>query len=469
MATIPQPSLFSWTQLDTASDLDRLRLVLAALPDEGLVCFLEEHRGRGRDDYPVRPMWNAVIAGIVFQHPSAAALIRELWRNGELRQLCGFDPLAGMAAAPTEDAFGRFLALLVEHRQRLVKIFHGLFDQLAHELPDLGQRLAVDSKGLRSAGRPVRDAQQQRDPDGRRDLDADWGTKTYKGQRADGTAWDKVIRWFGYKLHLVVDSTHELPLGFKLTKASTGDSSELLPLVAELKQPHASVAERAEELAADKAYAAAANKAHLYDDYGIKPIIDHRQLWKEAPGQPRSLCGDRVDVFLYDELGRIYCQCPAEQRGADEVRALAFVGFDHDRQTRKYRCPAAYYGCTCQGRAECDRLAPTGVGDHGRILRVPLETDRRIFTPIARHTRTWETAYDRRTAVERVNSGLDRVLGFEEHFIRGQAKMATRVTLALIVMLAMALMAHAGQPGRADALADRTRPSRRMSLVAIRR
>jgi hypothetical protein len=31
------------------------------------------------------------------------------------------------------------------------------------------------------------------------------------------------------------------------------------------------------------------------------------------------------------------------------------------------------------------------------------------------------------------------VLGFEEHFIRGKVKMETRVTLALVVMLAMAL------------------------------
>ncbi len=51
-----------------------------------------ERRGR-RDDYPLRAIWNAVIAGIVYQHPSIASLLRELRRNGELRNLCGFDPL----------------------------------------------------------------------------------------------------------------------------------------------------------------------------------------------------------------------------------------------------------------------------------------------------------------------------------------------------------------------------------------
>jgi len=93
VATIPQPQLFQWHEIDTASDLDRLKLVLVALSlvDESLVSYLEAKRGKGRDDYPIRPMWNALIAGIVFQHPTGESLRRELRRNAELRQLCGFD------------------------------------------------------------------------------------------------------------------------------------------------------------------------------------------------------------------------------------------------------------------------------------------------------------------------------------------------------------------------------------------
>ena len=40
--------------------------------------------------------------------------------------------------------------------------------------------------------------------------------------------------------------------------------------------------------------------------------------------------------------------------------------------------------------------------------------------------------------MERVNSRIDRVLGFEQHFIRGMAKMEMRVTLALVILLTMA-------------------------------
>jgi hypothetical protein len=151
MAIIPQPFLFSWKEIDEASDLDRLRLVLGALPDEALVSFLEQRRGRGRDDYPIRPMWNAVIAGIIFQHPSAAALLRELRRNGELRQLCGFNPFGGEKSAPSDDAMERFLKLIVEHAEMLTDIFHQLIDELKRELPDWGAKTAVDSKAIPSS------------------------------------------------------------------------------------------------------------------------------------------------------------------------------------------------------------------------------------------------------------------------------------------------------------------------------
>jgi hypothetical protein len=38
-------------------------------------------------------MWNALLAGIVFQHESLESLLRELARNPSLMDACGFDPL----------------------------------------------------------------------------------------------------------------------------------------------------------------------------------------------------------------------------------------------------------------------------------------------------------------------------------------------------------------------------------------
>ena len=47
--------------------------------------------------------------------------------------------------------------------------------------------------------------------------------------------------------------------------------------------------------------------------------------------------------------------------------------------------------------------------------------------------------YKRRTAIERVNSRIDQVYGFEHHFIRGKKKMRLRLGLGLLVMLGTAV------------------------------
>ena len=172
MAIIPQRSLFSWKEVDVASDLDRLRLVLGVLPDEGLVSKLEKERGKGRDDYPVRPVWNAVIAGVVYNHLSIASLRRELLRNGELRDLCGFDPVLGATAVPTDDAFSRFLALLLEQQEELGGMFHPIVEELKKVLPDLGKKQAADSKAIASFGKPVKDEEKRKEEDRRRDAAA---------------------------------------------------------------------------------------------------------------------------------------------------------------------------------------------------------------------------------------------------------------------------------------------------------
>ena len=58
-----------------------------------MIAPLEAKRGLSRDDYPAIPMWNAIIAGVVFQHESIELLPRELSRNPSFLQACGFNIL----------------------------------------------------------------------------------------------------------------------------------------------------------------------------------------------------------------------------------------------------------------------------------------------------------------------------------------------------------------------------------------
>jgi len=437
MAIIHQPDLFSWEHVDAASDLDRLHMLLQALPDEDLMRTLEDERKGRRDDYPLRAVWNSVLAGIVFQHEGIQSLRRELQRNAQLRQVCGFDVFRGAKGVPPEWVYTRFLRKLFAHQAGIDRMLDALVDRLEELLPDLGRRLAVDSKAIQSHGKPLREQVDAAKADGRRDRDADWGVKTYKGVRKDGTAWEKTKRWFGYKLHLVVDAQYELPLGYAVTQASANDSPYLLPLVESLGERHPELVQQAEYLSGDKGYDSQENNKELWDDYAIRPVIDIRATWKEEPELPRPLYPERVDTIFYTEQGQILCRCRDDApKESGNYAPMAYQGFEQDRMTLKYRCPAKAHGIACSQQDLCNQGRQPA---HGRIVRVPLDTNRRTFAPLARDSKAWKREYKHRTAVERVNSRLDVSFGFERHYIRGIKKMKVRAGLALLVMLAMAV------------------------------
>ncbi len=89
-------------------------------------------RKNGRDDFPVRAMWNSVLAGIVFQHISAESLRRELSRNAQLRYMCGFYGI-GKKAIPAEWVYTRFLKKLIKHLEEIEEMFKVLVEELRIE------------------------------------------------------------------------------------------------------------------------------------------------------------------------------------------------------------------------------------------------------------------------------------------------------------------------------------------------
>lgn len=422
MAIIPQKQLFRWNEVEELGDLERLKLVIDYLPDEELMQALEDERGNGRNDYPVRVVWNSMLAGIVFQHKTTESLRRELMRNGQLRQICGFDITLGVEGVPSASAYTRFLCNLMKHEKEVDGIFNSLVRMLCDELPGFGEVLAIDGKALESYARPRR-AESEKPYDGRRDIDANFGVKTYKGKNKDGSVWEKTMSWFGYKLHLIVDAVYELPVAFRVTQASRSEIKEARTLVDEMALRLPEIVDRCMYLTGDKGYDDTKMTTKLWDEYRIKPVIDIRNAWRD--GEETKLVTGRENV-VYDYKGTVYCYSPEDYRRREMVPG----GFEKDRDALKHLCPAKYYGVECRGKDAC----PVKSG-----VRIPLHEDRRVFTPVARPSAKWKKIYDKRTAVERVNSRIDRVFGFEDHCIRGLRKMNLRCSLALVTMLAMAL------------------------------
>ncbi len=485
MTTGETKLLFSWDDVDSLPDMRRLRLVLDHLPDDPVIEALRARRGRGRDDYPVEAMWRALVAGVVFQHASMESLLRELGRNPGLLSLCGFNPLprrgkpcrevrphpgTGAAtvvefpsparpAVPNAWNFSRFLES-VEAVEADTGCVTGMIDTLRgglkEALPDFGGHLGYDGKaiGSHSTGRTNRETGRTSDPE------ADWGKHETRGVDAKtGKAWTKVKSWFGYRLHLIADTRYEIPVALEVTKASASEPVVLSEMVRELLGKDRGLADRCSDFSADRGLDSAKLKAALWDDHGIRPLIDTRAMWREEKAEPgydpskpilRPLYPERVDTVVHSEKGEVVCRCPK----TGEQRPMAFQGFEADRGTLKYRCPAAAYDLHCQGRAICHKRAGCAAGDYGRIVRIDLnKVDRRIFTPTPHGSPSWRRGYKRRAALERINARLDNDFGFERHYIRGHAAMKTRVGLALAIVMALAL-GHVleGRPGQMRSL-----------------
>jgi hypothetical protein len=436
MAIIPQPSLFSWKEVEATDDLTRFARVRDVLPDEPLMRTLEAERKGKHDEYPLRAVWNGLIASVIFGHESIASFLRELGRNGELRDACGFHSMHAETAVPGEHVYSRFFSKLLRHLPLVEQMFDEMVEQALSVLPGFGRDLAVDGKAIHTRGR--------------NDPDASLGVKTYD-EEEEGTAYQKLKKWFGYKLHLVVDANYELPVAWELTGAAVGESPRLMPLIESLERKHPTLLEQTETLAADRGYDDGSDKQTLHDIYGIAPLMDSRDL---HGGKMQPLDPAHHDTIYYSPTGDVCCRVdPFEPDDHKAFASMQFMGFEKDRQTLKFRCPAAAFGLECRNSEACRCRLWVREGDYGRVVRVPLARDRRVFMPIHRHSQTFEKAYRKRTAIERVNSRIDQVYGFERHFIRGKKKMQLRVGLALIVMLATAVAwVKASKPQRIRSL-----------------
>lgn len=131
-------------------------------------------------------------------------------------------------------------------------MIHQMFDDLVRAattlLPTLGQALAFGGKVYPSysTGRMNRRTGQALDPrccPRRQDL-----PRRPRGR----PPWQKVMRWFGYPLHLVVDSHHGLPVAYEVLKADASEVTRLLPMVVGLKEKRPEALARTERFTTDR-------------------------------------------------------------------------------------------------------------------------------------------------------------------------------------------------------------------------
>jgi len=420
--------LFAWDALEDSPSLRSLRAFLESIPDHQLLEALRDARGKGRDDYPVEVLWGTLVLAIALRHVSIDACLEELRRNPALRVLIGIDR---EDKVPGPDNMSRFLATLGEapHLAHLRRIFDTQVGRLGAVIGDFGADTAGDSTGLsgRAASseklRAAEDKQGLPQPSG--------GRKEYKDDDGNVT---KVVEWFGYKLHLLVDVRHEVALAYHITDTKAGDNERIAELVGQARGnlPPG----RIKTLAYDKAGDDGAVHEFLHEE-GIKPLIQNRNFKLEEP--EKVLGGSTPLNIVYDQAGTVYCY---DCTGPTPVRhPMAYIGHERGRGTLKYRCPARHGDWDCPSDARCNRER-----SYGLTVRVKQEIDLRRFPSIPRATKQFERLYKGRTAVERVNGRLKVFWGIDDGQVYGSRRFHAHVGAVMVVHLAFAtLLARAAR------------------------
>ncbi len=413
-----QQPLFAWEALEDSPSLQTLRAVLEALPDAPLLAALHTWRGKGRDDYAVATLWGTLLLTILLRHSSIEACLGELQRNAALRRLIGIESEAGV---PKKWNMSRFLDVLGQpaHRALLRDVFDALIRPLGAAVPDLGRHTAGDASGL--CARP-----------GVESGDTDGLPGPGRGHKEYTDAEGRVVRvveWFGYKFHLLVDVKHEVILAWQITPANVGDN-EVLPAL--LAQAQANLPDRRiQTLAYDKACDDEETHRLLHRQH-IAPLIQNRTLWKEEFERP--LPGKlKADNLVHDEAGTVYCY---DLISNPPVRhKMSYIGHEPARGTLKYRCPACHEGWRCPSAPRCNAGRA-----YGRTIRIKRELDLRRFPPIPRATKQFERRYKGRTASERVNARLKVFWGADDGNLVGPRRFHAFLGTVIVVHAALATL-----------------------------
>jgi hypothetical protein len=371
------------------------------MEDEALMLRLEARRGNGRNDYPVRVMWNLIIAMRVFGHRTVESFRRELSRNSQLRKICGLDDFANKKhLVPPPRVFTKFLKILTQEQGSIDGMFDSMVQELAEKLPEFGKDAAGDGKYLDSYANRE-DKNPNPDAGDRAERDAKWGIKEYHYEDKNGKPQVKKEYHFGFKAHIICDVKTELPMAYNVLTANSDEKKAMIEMIGKIPLQ---IRSRMEHLMLDRGYDST-EMIRAAKGAGIIPVVDIRNCWKDGEATRQYKDTD----IVYDFKGNVFMV-----DGKGEQRRMHYEGYDRQKNCLRYSYK-------------------------GKKYKIYVSYDERVFLPVARDSKKFARLYKCRTSVERLNGRLDRDYMFEDHCIRGLKKMKLMTSLTLLIMNAMAL------------------------------
>lgn len=401
MKIISQISTFDYEEIEILGDLERCKLLIDNVPDREIVSKLIQIRGKGRNEYPIIPVWNSILIMPLIECSTVEQLRRELSRNSDLRKLCGFEDAnyyyGKCKLVPSAKAYSNMFKNLKNIEPLLKECFYKLRKFMYDNLKNFGKDTAEDGKIFLSKAKRPEDSE---GTDGRSESDADYTFKQVYQKDAKGMTKTRRIKYFGFRVHILGDTKYELPIEYTVTKASLSERDQLIKHLEMLPED---LINNMETLSADKGYDGK-KIIEKIKEYGIKPVIDIKNSWKD--GEKTRQYKNTNIIYTYD--GKV-----SYVKDDGRIIPLKYLGYDKTKETLRY-------------------------GYEGRIYSIELTYEPKIFTPIARDSKKWKRIYNNRTAIERINGRLDRDFNLENHKVRGLKKATVLIDIMMIGMLSMA-------------------------------
>ena len=239
----------------------QLNAIFRSIPDDDLLAALKARTGR--PGYTIKILWKTYIAMVVLGLPTFASLIRSLQNNPLLAVACGITSADGI---PTKYAYSRFIRKLSQPKNvvKVKDVMRSLTRSLYAELPDFGKSVAIDSTDLKAwsngAKKPVADP------------DATWAAKL-------DTSGKKKF-FFGYKLHLMVDTQYEIPIAANLTTGSLHDTRVASRVLGQVRFTYGKF--HPDYVICDAGYSSLKLRRLIKKQYHAAPIIKVNKAHKKA-------------------------------------------------------------------------------------------------------------------------------------------------------------------------------------------
>ena len=238
----------------------QLNAVFDTIPEQDLLKNLKVYYA-GRNGYTYEVLWRTYVAMVFLNLPSFAALIRTLHNNPYIALACGIN---NREAIPSKFAYSRFMRKLqIKHNEVLVRNIMRRLTRICYKaFPNFGKSVAIDSTDLKAWSNGGKER--------KTDPDAGWVVK------GDTNGKRKFV--WGYKLHLLVDTTHEIPIAANITKGNVNDVLHATPLLAQARLTHGKF--HPDYIICDAGYSSERLRNLFRRQYHAQPIIKARKIDK---------------------------------------------------------------------------------------------------------------------------------------------------------------------------------------------